>query len=249
MFNPWNAPFLSYTQNTMNRNDIAICENFLTFLYEAIKNYGISTNTPRTDIRLLDTTGIIVMEDQAIFVFVFYENPGLPKVEFKTIANQHGYPNLETEMIKYVTTKCGSVVWSFSTQKSEMHSNHRNIAITKSKEYFLKSKEEIKKTKEKHTIINNGLINNAPMSNCTIQIGQHNNTTIEDNHKQTFDDLRQLIQTQVVDNQLILEALIELEDNYGKGSFVEKYNNFIQSAANHITLLAPFIPALTTMFK
>lgn len=51
-----------------------------------------------------------------------------------------------------------------------------------------------------------------------------------------------------LDNEAnIVQAINDMENHIGKPSFKEKYNSFIQSAANHMTLFAPFIPALTTL--
>jgi len=38
-----------------------------------------------------------------------------------------------------------------------------------------------------------------------------------------------------------------MEAAKGTSGFTQKYQNFIASAANHMTVLAPFIPALTQM--
>lgn len=45
----------------------------------------------------------------------------------------------------------------------------------------------------------------------------------------------------------IIAALDQMQDNVGKKGFAEKYNNFIQSIANHMTIFAPFIPALSSL--
>ncbi len=45
----------------------------------------------------------------------------------------------------------------------------------------------------------------------------------------------------------LLTALEELQSTKGKSNFSEKYKNFIQVAANHMRILAPFIPELTKL--
>ena len=40
-----------------------------------------------------------------------------------------------------------------------------------------------------------------------------------------------------------------MEQNIGKESFAGKYNAFIQSIANHITIFAPFLPMLTQLLS
>jgi hypothetical protein len=66
-----------------------------------------------------------------------------------------------------------------------------------------------------------------------------------------FADMRQVIQTQIPNDEErteILNRLNELEAAKGTDTFIQKYQGFITSAANHMALLAPFIPALTQMF-
>jgi len=90
--------------------------------------------------------------------------------------------------------------------------------------------------------------------------GQHSRVNIhsQDNsvnisHQTTenvFADMRQVIQTHIEIEQertLILNKLDELEAAKGTDSFLQKYQGFITSAANHMSVLSPFIPALTQM--
>ena len=62
-----------------------------------------------------------------------------------------------------------------------------------------------------------------------------------------FDRLRNIVNENVQDESEIIGAINNMEDNIGKPSFKDSYNNFIQSAANHMALLAPFIPLLTDL--
>jgi hypothetical protein len=65
--------------------------------------------------------------------------------------------------------------------------------------------------------------------------------------KNLFDRLRNIVNENVQDESEIIGAINNMEDNIGKPSFKDSYNNFIQSAANHMALLAPFIPLLTDL--
>jgi len=82
---------------------------------------------------------------------------------------------------------------------------------------------------------------------------QSQDSSINISHQTTenlFADMRQVIQTQIQsaeERNLILDRLNELEAAKGTTSFVQKYQAFIASAANHVTLIAPFIPLLTQM--
>lgn len=65
-----------------------------------------------------------------------------------------------------------------------------------------------------------------------------------------FTALRECIDAGVAEGEertKILEAVTVLEQSHGRPSFAQRYTDFIAAAANHMTLLAPFIPALTEM--
>jgi hypothetical protein len=52
-----------------------------------------------------------------------------------------------------------------------------------------------------------------------------------------------------MDNAALLERVRIMEENKGKNTFTKAYTDFIAVAANHISILSPFIPALTEMVK
>ncbi|MDR3597055.1 hypothetical protein [Clostridium sp.] len=45
----------------------------------------------------------------------------------------------------------------------------------------------------------------------------------------------------------IIQSINDMQESCGKDGFADKYNSFIQSAANHMTLFAPFVPMLTSL--
>jgi hypothetical protein len=49
------------------------------------------------------------------------------------------------------------------------------------------------------------------------------------------------------DQKTMLAKLTALEDSHGEPPFAQRYTDFIAAAANHMTLIGPFIPALTEM--
>jgi hypothetical protein len=69
--------------------------------------------------------------------------------------------------------------------------------------------------------------------------------------EQIFAELRAQLKEHVppVEQAEILSRLDELEKAQSSPSFGQKYADFIALAANHITVLAPFIPALTEMLR
>jgi hypothetical protein len=62
-------------------------------------------------------------------------------------------------------------------------------------------------------------------------------------NRQLFDNMREVAKN----NSEIISAINEMEKNVGKQSFKDSYNKFIQNAANHMTLMTPFIPVLTEL--
>ena len=71
-------------------------------------------------------------------------------------------------------------------------------------------------------------------------------------HEQVFTDLRKQIESGVpvgTEQKDILERLTALEQAKESRSFGQRYAEFISVAANHMALVAPFIPALTEMLQ
>jgi hypothetical protein len=65
-----------------------------------------------------------------------------------------------------------------------------------------------------------------------------------------FADLRGRIDAEVPEGderRKIVESLAALQESHGKPAFAQRYTDFMAAAANHIKVIAPFIPALTEM--
>jgi hypothetical protein len=73
------------------------------------------------------------------------------------------------------------------------------------------------------------------------------NNIVNESSDNLFDLLKDVIQDKISDNRKLLSLLNELEESKGKSGYLEKYTAFISNAANHITLISPFIPALTAL--
>ena len=69
---------------------------------------------------------------------------------------------------------------------------------------------------------------------------------ITENDKALMETLKMLAK-ELDNSEAIINSIEEMKDNVGKKSFADKYNTFIQNVANHMTIFAPFIPALTQM--
>lgn len=67
-----------------------------------------------------------------------------------------------------------------------------------------------------------------------------------------FDRIHEAIGQSVQDGELLKklqEKVTELEKAQGTTGFIARYQEFMVLAANHMTLLAPFIPALSQMLR
>lgn len=108
---------------------------------------------------------------------------------------------------------------------------------------------KVEKESKYNSKINSGLGQTYNINNQSGKINIHSvdqsvNYTLTANDEQLFKTLKDLARS--VDSDGQLEELVqELRDNVGNKTYAEKYNKFIQSAANHMTIFAPFIPMLS----
>ena len=66
----------------------------------------------------------------------------------------------------------------------------------------------------------------------------------------TLDQIREALQKEIEDSgerQLLVNKLDELARTHGTDRFAVSYKEFMAMAANHMTVLAPFIPALAAL--
>ena len=94
-------------------------------------------------------------------------------------------------------------------------------------------------------VINQYNISNAEKVNIH---STDNSTTyqISSNDLSIMETIRNLAKG--LDNETEIVATVDqMQNNVGKKNFAEKYNAFVQSIANHMTIFAPFIPALSAL--
>lgn len=89
-----------------------------------------------------------------------------------------------------------------------------------------------------YNIENSGKVNIHSVDNST-------NITLSANDEQLFSTLMELAKQ--LDDDKVQNNIGSMKDAVGKPTFAKKYNDFIQSIANHMTIFAPFIPALTQL--
>lgn len=79
---------------------------------------------------------------------------------------------------------------------------------------------------------------------------QDSSVNISHQISEVFADVRQAIQGGIKNDEeraRILDKLTELENAKGTPSFIDKYREFMATAANHVETIAPFLPALSQM--
>lgn len=101
--------------------------------------------------------------------------------------------------------------------------------------------------------------NNSPTTNYYVQgenarvnvnSTDHSVNVVLKSNDEFFGTIRQRIESGVPDGDKrreILTALTALQESHGKPSFAQRYTEFIATTADYVTLLTPFIPALTEM--
>jgi hypothetical protein len=94
---------------------------------------------------------------------------------------------------------------------------------------------------------------NVSGPNARVNIGSndHSKNVVAD--KSVFGKLSEKIQIALPDSEdrsRMLQLIEGMEKNIGnQPAFISAYQNFISSAANHMTLIAPFLPALTNFLS
>lgn len=92
------------------------------------------------------------------------------------------------------------------------------------------------------------IINNITNGNANINSTDNSvrNTNISYNDAKLFEKMLEVASSITEENKNdIVIAIEDMKNNYNKPSLKEKYYKFIEVAANHMALFAPFIPALT----
>ncbi len=89
-------------------------------------------------------------------------------------------------------------------------------------------------------------------SRVNIQSTDSSINVVEATPERLFDELREALKKHVSEDQArqqLLKGVALMEAKQGEAGFVESYKNFMNLAASHITVIAPFIPALAQMLK
>jgi hypothetical protein len=91
----------------------------------------------------------------------------------------------------------------------------------------------------------------GPNSRVNIQSTDHSSNSVHIEPEAVFEGLRAALRSGIhaADQESLLRRVERLEVTSRTPSFAAAYKDFIQAAANHITIIAPFIPALTSFLN
>lgn len=112
--------------------------------------------------------------------------------------------------------------------------------------YKLTLKKSTIKNKETKTIINN--IYNCEKVNVD-SIDNSVNIKLNNSEELILNEIKKILDSIQENNKEEKELFDEMCKNIGKKTFLEKYQLFIASMADHITVLTPFIPFLTSLIN
>ena len=79
-----------------------------------------------------------------------------------------------------------------------------------------------------------------------------NSTNTVNDSSSVFSRLRNAIENSDIDTLTkvcLLQGIESMRETNGSPTFSEKYKDFVQQAANHMTIIAPFIPSLTLLIS
>lgn len=88
--------------------------------------------------------------------------------------------------------------------------------------------------------------------NPRVNIGSTDNSTNTAVSGNLFSDIRCAVESGVSDpaqQASLLSKIDDVEKAKGTGNLIQAYQQLIASAADHMTILAPFLPALTQLLK
>lgn len=97
-----------------------------------------------------------------------------------------------------------------------------------------------------------GVTNNFYGDNARINQNSTDNSTNTVVNGSLFGDLKSSIEQGVADDaerKALVEAIAAMQSTQGKAGFAGAYGKFIALAANHMQLVAPFLPALAVMLS
>jgi len=114
--------------------------------------------------------------------------------------------------------------------------------------YQCKVKKEInvQRQKQPSMIVYNLYGHNARVNNHSID---NSVSVIDINPDEVFDKLEYAINANNSNNDKLIACISEMRTSVGKPIFLEKFQDFVSLGANLMTIIGPYLPALSQMIK
>ncbi|AGK96782.1 hypothetical protein [Clostridium pasteurianum] len=145
------------------------------------------------------------------------------------------------------------MVFKMDTYNGNIKCWNNNILRPCLRELLIKIQDLIEDEVTGKDMVDSSRLNIYNISN--VSVSNNSNLAIGENIKQDINinelfnkllNTANLINNDEEKNRVI-QCINEMKDNNGKKSLLDKYNKFIESAANHMTLFTPLIPLLTLL--
>ena len=93
-------------------------------------------------------------------------------------------------------------------------------------------------------------VSDSPQARVNLYSNDQSLNIINSQSEQLFSQLRELLKESIADShdlEVLLERVDDMERNQGTDDFTRAYKDFLATAADHISILAPVLPALASL--
>ena len=93
-------------------------------------------------------------------------------------------------------------------------------------------------------------VSDSPQARVNLYSNDQSQNIINSQSEQLFSQLRELLKESIADShdlKVLLERVDDMERNQGTDDFTRAYKDFLATAADHISILAPVLPALASL--
>ena len=93
-------------------------------------------------------------------------------------------------------------------------------------------------------------VSDSPQARINLNSTDQSTNTIHQQAEEVFSQIRRLLSESITDSpdlDLLLERVKDMESSIGSDDFTKAYKDFLATAANHMTVLAPVLPVLAAL--
>ena len=93
-------------------------------------------------------------------------------------------------------------------------------------------------------------VSDSPQTRVNLYSTDQSKNIINGQSEQLFTQIRELLRESIADSpdlDVLLERVDDMERSRATGDFTRAYRDFVAAAADHISILAPMLPALTSL--